>query len=66
MRTRQALMETFNKVPKPESALQNQWLLLEVLCDIRDMLYSKQDNGFKAPFDDEPEQKSLKPIDEPI
>lgn len=40
MRTRKVLMETFNKVPKPEGVIQNQWLLLEVLCDIRDMLDS--------------------------
>lgn len=67
MRNRQALLETFNKTPRPEGVIQNQWLLMEVLCDIRDLLYGKQDNGFKAPFDDdEPKQKTLKSIDEPI
>lgn len=46
MRSRQHLLETFNKAPRPECAIQNQLLILEVLCDIRDMLDSKQDNEF--------------------
>lgn len=29
------LMQTFNTTPRPEGMLQNQRLLLEVLCDIR-------------------------------
>ncbi len=52
MRTRKVLQEKFNKAPRPESIVQNQWILMEILMDIRDLLYSKQDNGFVAPFDD--------------
>jgi len=37
-RDRKVLMDTFNKKPRPESMLQNQLLLLEVLCDIRKCL----------------------------
>lgn len=69
MRSRQVLRETFNKTPRPEGVIQNQYILLEVLCDIRDLLYGKSGNGFVAPFDDEPERKDLdfiKKKDEPI
>ncbi|MFX0198970.1 MAG: hypothetical protein ACFFCW_22845 [Candidatus Hodarchaeota archaeon] len=38
MRSREILMETFNKSPKPEGVIQNQKLMLEVLIDIRDFM----------------------------
>jgi hypothetical protein len=37
-RDRGLLMDTLNKAPKPESMIQNQLLLLEVLCDVRKCL----------------------------
>ena len=37
-RTRETLMVSLNNVPRPESIVQNQRYLLEVLCDIRDEL----------------------------
>ena len=63
MRTRQQLKETFNKMPRPEGVIQNQYLLLEVLCDIRDMLYGKKDNNFRAPWEDNSADVPKKDLD---
>ena len=74
MRTRMQLKETFNKTPRPEGIIQNQYLLLEVLMDIRDLLYGKREETRReySPFlepikiDSNKKTKVSKPINEPI
>lgn len=70
MRTRQVLRETLNKIPKPESVIQNQYLLLEVLCDIRDaVLHNANSVGipnpviFKAPWEGDEKEIDQKDLD---
>jgi len=69
MKSRQQLIETLNKVPRPESVIQNQYLLMEILLDIRDAVLNQNERTI-APWEEEDDyqksiqkQKTLKLID---